>query len=174
MRPIKSPDGAWAAVGASDIAQLGGKVDRENSLRTLTAQPPPPRAGDATKLAGCDPAINPWRASRRQKYCSYHCHDEARRARNFAASGATRRGSSAIPRPIQDNGLRLIACKPNSAIDRLLRTGIAGRAKVMTAGSTTFTPTGAPRDRIAARVRARVFTGGRKRTKNEKDRRELG
>ena len=43
----------------------------------------------------------------------------------------------------------------------------------MTAGRITFTPTEHPRDRIAARVRARVFTGGRKRNQNEKERREL-
>jgi hypothetical protein len=111
VKLVKSPGAVEAARGALEIDQLGGKVDPENSLRALTAQPPSRRAGNATRCLVCGSATSPRRASRRQKYCSYHCRDEARRARNFAASGATRRGSPAIPRSVPNNGVRSIACK---------------------------------------------------------------
>src|SRR5262249_17982319 len=104
MTLAESP-GAVAAHGALEIDQLGGKVDPENSLRILTAQALPLRAGNATLCLVCGSTINPRRASRRQKYCSYCCRDEARRARNFAASGATRRGSPAIPRSVENRPL---------------------------------------------------------------------
>jgi len=103
MTPAKSP-GALAALGASEIDQLGGKVDQENSLSSLAAQLPL-RAGNASRCLVCGSTINPRRASRRQRHCSYHCRDEARRARNFAASGATRRGSQAIPRSVENQPL---------------------------------------------------------------------
>ena len=99
MTGAKSP-GAVAELGASEqIDQLGGKVDPENSLRVLTAQALPLRAGNATRCLVCGSTVNPRRASRRQKYCSYRCRDEARRARNFAASGATR-----TPGPVRTIG----------------------------------------------------------------------
>src|SRR6516165_5325747 len=110
MTEAKSP-GALAARGASEIDQLGGKVDPENSLSTLTLQALPLRAGNTTRCLVCGSAINPRRASRRQKYCSYHCRDEARRARNFAASGATRRGSQAIPRSVENQPLVSASCE---------------------------------------------------------------
>jgi len=48
MKPIENPC-ALAARGASEIDQLGGKVDPENSHTILTAQPPQLRAGNATR-----------------------------------------------------------------------------------------------------------------------------
>jgi hypothetical protein len=116
MTPAKSP-GALAALGASEIDQLGGKVDQENSLSSLAAQLPL-RAGNASRCLVCGSTINPRRASRRQRHCSYHCRDEARRARNFAASGATRRGSQAIPRSVENQPLVSASCEG----------GFAGRA----------------------------------------------
>ena len=111
MTGAKSP-GAVAALGASEqIDQLGGKVDPENSLRVLTAQALPLRAGNATRCLVCGSTVNPRRASRRQKYCSYRCRDEARRARNFAASGATRRGSLGIPRSVENQPLTSTRCE---------------------------------------------------------------
>ena len=117
MIAAKSP-GAVAAHGASEIDQLGGKVDLESSLRILNAQPLRLRAGNATGCLVCGSAITPRRASRRQRYCSYRCRDEARRARNFAASGATRRGSPAIRRPDENP----------SSISTTCKGGFAGRA----------------------------------------------
>jgi len=49
MNGQKSP-GAVAALGASKIDQLGGKVDPENSLRSLIAQPLRFRAGIPKKF----------------------------------------------------------------------------------------------------------------------------
>jgi len=102
MKLVKSP-GAMAARGASEIDQLGGTVDRENSLRSLIAQPLRLRAGNATKCLVCSYPLKPKRASRRQKYCSYRCRDESRRARNFEAFATTRRASPQIPRSTENN-----------------------------------------------------------------------
>jgi hypothetical protein len=54
MKLAKSP-GAVAAHGALGIDQLG-KVGQENSLRILAAQPPRPRASNATRCV-CGSAI---------------------------------------------------------------------------------------------------------------------
>jgi hypothetical protein len=51
MSGTESP-GALAARGASEIDQLGGKVDPKNSPTDLVAQARPLRAGNATKLCG--------------------------------------------------------------------------------------------------------------------------
>jgi len=61
--PENGSPGAIAALEASEKDQLGGKVDPENSLRILTAQPPRPRAGNATRCLVCGSAINPRRAT---------------------------------------------------------------------------------------------------------------
>ena len=47
------------------------------------------------------------RVGRRRNYCCCPCCDEARRARNFAASGATRSGSPAISRSVQKDDVEL-------------------------------------------------------------------
>ena len=103
------------AVRATKIAQLGGKIDPENSHSTLTAQPLRLRAGNATKCFVCGSSIKPKRASRRQKFCCYECRDSARRARNFAVSATTRRGSPAIPRSVENRALVSTSCKDGSA-----------------------------------------------------------
>jgi hypothetical protein len=69
------------------------------------------RAGNALVCTNCGAAIIPKRASRRQRYCSYKCRDEARRARNFAISATTRRGSPLIPRPVQNNSVGSRSCE---------------------------------------------------------------
>ena len=69
------------------------------------------RAGNALVCTNCGAAIIPKRASRRQRYCSYKCRDEARRARNFAISATTRRGGPLIPRPVQNNSVRSRSCE---------------------------------------------------------------
>jgi hypothetical protein len=117
MTQVENP-GALAVLGASEIDQLGGKVDLENSLNSRTTQPLQLRAGNARRCIVCGSTINPRRASRRQKYCSYRCRDEARRTRNFAVSGATRRGSPAIPRSVENHPLASTSCTG----------GFAGRA----------------------------------------------
>ncbi len=66
---------------------------------------PAGRAGNAFVCSNCGAALTPNRASRRQRYCSYTCRDEARQARNFAVSASARRGSPAIPRPVENNGV---------------------------------------------------------------------
>ena len=110
MTDSESP-GAIAALGASEIDQLGSRVDPTNSPTNLRTQALPLRGGNASRCLVCGLAMAPRRASRRQRYCSYPCRDEARRARNFAASAATRRGSPAIPRSVQINSARSTACK---------------------------------------------------------------
>ena len=60
------------------------------------------RAGNAVCCQKCGKPLHPIRGSRRQRYCSYKCRDEARRSRNFAASASTRRGSQAIPRSVEN------------------------------------------------------------------------
>jgi hypothetical protein len=47
------------------------------------------RNGNASTCEACGAPLRPKRGSRRQKYCSYRCRDEARRGRNFANSGQT-------------------------------------------------------------------------------------
>jgi hypothetical protein len=69
------------------------------------------RAGNALVCSNCGVALTPKRASRRQRYCSYKCRDEARRARNFAISATTRRGGPLIPRPVQNNSVRSSTCE---------------------------------------------------------------
>jgi hypothetical protein len=68
------------------------------------------RAGNARCCVNCGRPINPKYGSRRQRYCSYRCRDEARRARNFAVSATTRRGSPAIPRSVENRPLASTAC----------------------------------------------------------------
>jgi hypothetical protein len=69
------------------------------------------RNGNRATCAGCGVPLRPKPGSRRQKFCSYHCRDEARRARNFAISGSARRGSQGIPRSVENNGDKSKACK---------------------------------------------------------------
>jgi len=69
------------------------------------------RAGNAFVCSNCGAPLNPKRGSRRQLYCSNRCRDEARRTRNFAVSGATRRGSPAIPRSVENRPLVSTSCK---------------------------------------------------------------
>jgi hypothetical protein len=71
------------------------------------------RAGNALVCLNCGPALTPKRASRRQRHCSHLCWDEARRARNFAVSATTRRGSLLIPRSVQNNSVRSRPCESN-------------------------------------------------------------
>lgn len=108
MIKSKSP-GAVAALGASEIDQLGSTVDPRNSPNNLAAQALGGSNAGRCLVCGC--AIESRRLGRRRKYCCYPCRDEARRARNFDASGATRRGSSAIPPNSQSNGIASTACK---------------------------------------------------------------
>jgi hypothetical protein len=114
MTKSKSP-GAVAALGAFKIDQLGSTVDPRNSPINLIAQARPRRAGNASRCLVCGSAIKPRRASRRQRYCSFRCRDEARRARNFAASGATRKGDPAIPRSVQKDDVESTTCNAGSA-----------------------------------------------------------
>ena len=65
----------------------------------------PLRHGNAGACTVCGKLINPKRGSRRQRYCSYRCRDEARRGRNFAVSATTRKGSPAVPRSVENRPL---------------------------------------------------------------------
>jgi hypothetical protein len=86
------------------------------------------RAGNAMNCAGCGVRLDPKRGSRRQKFCSYTCRDEARRARNHAISGSARRGSQAIPRSVENNADNSNACNGHFG-DRA--SGIHGPAHVI-------------------------------------------
>jgi uncharacterized protein (UPF0248 family) len=61
------------------------------------------RHGNSAWCAVCRVAINPKRASRRQKYCSPRCRDEARRRRNFAEFAKVRYPSGGVPRPVKNS-----------------------------------------------------------------------
>jgi hypothetical protein len=75
----------------------------------------PLRHGNAGACTVCGKLINPKRGSRRQRYCSYRCRDEARRTRNFAVSATTRRGSQAIPRSVENKPINSNGCKADFA-----------------------------------------------------------
>jgi hypothetical protein len=70
----------------------------------------PLRAGNVLCCENCDATLRPKRGSRRQKFCSYKCRDEARRARNFAFFGSARRGSQGIPRSVENKPDNSTAC----------------------------------------------------------------
>jgi hypothetical protein len=74
MTRSKSP-GAVAALGASEVDQLGSTVDPINSPTNPSTQALPLRAGNAARCLACGSAINPQRASRR----SYRCRNDASR-----------------------------------------------------------------------------------------------
>ena len=95
--------------GRTKLRGSSTPIELENQRRVHAG-----RAGNAFVCSNCRAPLNPKRGSRRQLYCSYWCRDEARRARNFAVSATTRRGSPAIPRPVQNNGVGSTACKGDS------------------------------------------------------------
>lgn len=68
------------------------------------------RAGNGVSCLVCSSPLHPKRGSRRQKFCSYRCRDEARRARNYAVLGGVRRGSQGIPRSVENNADNSNAC----------------------------------------------------------------
>jgi hypothetical protein len=112
----------------------GSAIDQANSQAAPRTQVL--RAGNAAACATCGEPLTPKRGSRRQRFCCYRCRDEARRTSNFALSGVTRRGSQGIPRSIENNDEKSIACKadfghrasaisgPTRVIDREI---VAGR-----------------------------------------------
>jgi hypothetical protein len=85
-------------------------IEPENQRRMRAG-----RAGNAFVCSNCGTALTPNRASRRQRYCSYTCRDEARRSRNFAISATTRRGNPAIPRSVENRPLVSTSCKDGFA-----------------------------------------------------------
>ena len=68
------------------------------------------RAGNLACCEACGAALSPLRGSRRQKFCSYRCRDEARRARNYARFSATRYPSKGKPRPVENRPLHSRDC----------------------------------------------------------------
>jgi hypothetical protein len=77
----------------SDDGAQGQRHADINSGNTATAtgQQPRIRNGNASRCEACAAPLKPKRGSRRQRYCDYECRDRARRDRNFAGSGATRK-----------------------------------------------------------------------------------
>ena len=69
------------------------------------------RAGNARCCACCGRPLRPKRGSRQQRYCSYRCRDEVRRARNFAGSYP----NQAIPRSVENRPLISKVCKGDLA-----------------------------------------------------------
>jgi hypothetical protein len=68
------------------------------------------RNGNAISCTTCGKLITPKQASRRQRYCSYSCRDEARRQRNFANFACTRTTAKAIPRSAQKSSTNSADC----------------------------------------------------------------
>jgi hypothetical protein len=121
------PRGARRSILKTERPHLGGAAvrvfrlaqRRKNKLRassTLTDSKNQRlvragRAGSALVCSTCGALLNPKRGGRPPKFCSYHCRDEARRARNFAVSGATRYPSRGIPRNSENRPLTSTGCK---------------------------------------------------------------
>ena len=87
--------------------------------------PPARRNGNSANCSNCGEPLNPKRGSRRQRFCSYRCRDEARRNRNFATFATTR---PAIPRSVQNNVAASTACVLEN---RDQASGIGGPRKVI-------------------------------------------
>jgi hypothetical protein len=73
------------------------------------------RNGNAISCTTCGKPITPKPASRRQRYCSYSCRDEARRQRNFANFAYTRTPDKAIPRSARKIPALSKTCKGEKA-----------------------------------------------------------
>jgi hypothetical protein len=112
-RPTDPKSENCAAVGTATGAKSKSQSQRNNRKAENSEQASRRRNGNAATCATCGERLRPKRGSRRQRHCSYRCRDEARRARNFAVSAATRRGSAAIPRPVENNGVGSTACEGN-------------------------------------------------------------
>jgi hypothetical protein len=68
------------------------------------------RNGNAISCTTCGKPITPKPASRRKRYCSYRCRDEARRQRNFANFACTRTTGEAIPRSARKSSITSADC----------------------------------------------------------------
>jgi hypothetical protein len=80
------------------------------------------RNGNCATCANCSEPLHPKRGSRRQRFCSYRCRDEARRNRNFQFFATTR---SAIPRSVQNNRVGSVAWRGDFG-DRPLPLNLVG------------------------------------------------
>jgi hypothetical protein len=87
------------------------------------------RAGNLACCEACGAALSPRRGSRRQKFCSYRCRDEARRARNYTRFSATRYPNKEKPRSVQNQPLHSRDCKDVFA-DRPSRINAVPRAVI--------------------------------------------
>jgi hypothetical protein len=85
------------------------KQKEPTMLKLIT--PPQRRAGNAKCCQHCGRAFHPKRGSRRQRFCSYRCRDEARRARDFVGRYPTQ----ANPRSVENRALVSMACKGDFA-----------------------------------------------------------
>jgi hypothetical protein len=132
MRTNQNPGAEGTARGA-EVDQLCKTVASANSrspgrLQIHTAAPLG-RAGNLLRCAVCGAALAPRRGSRRQKFCSYRCRDEARRARNHAKFSATRYPCQGKPRSVQNRPLSSKDCESVFA-DRPLRINAVPRAVI--------------------------------------------
>jgi hypothetical protein len=120
MPAQKAPSPAHRGDGgrAQENVGFGGHDNSGNNRYSTRRQyvgryihPLPRRNGNAPTCTVCAGAITPKRASRRQKYCSYACRDEARRARNFEILGRTR----GIPRSVENSDSKSTPCEDDFA-----------------------------------------------------------
>jgi hypothetical protein len=127
-----------AAVNRLQDDRLGGAINFKTNSSPTENQPPqaaPPirapvgRAGNLARCANCDAALAPRRGSRRQKFCSGRCRDEARRARNYARFSATRYPNKGKPRSVQNRPLHSMDCRDVLA-DRPPRINAVPRAVI--------------------------------------------
>jgi hypothetical protein len=87
------------------------------------------RNGNDSTCAVCGEAITPKRGSRRQRYCSDRCRDDARRARNFEISGRTRYPTTRNPRSVKNSYAKSTACEA-----AFVGRAPAAKAPIVTAG----------------------------------------
>jgi len=87
MTEAESP-GAMAALGASEDDQLCGRVDQENSSRSLNPQPLSLR-GNGVSYDACGTPLASKPGSRRQRYCGSACRQAGYRARKRAGRCTT-------------------------------------------------------------------------------------
>jgi hypothetical protein len=108
------PGNRNTGAGGSGARQDSGSSGK-NDCHNVQSPQVQGRAGNASACATCGERLRPKRGSRRQRYCSYRCRDEARRARNFANLATTRRGSPAMPRSVENNGATSKPCEARFA-----------------------------------------------------------
>jgi hypothetical protein len=106
-----------AVDGGSESDHPGRAIGADLTQGPSRDQPAPPqiRNGNARVCGCCGATMKPKRGSRRQRFCDARCRSQARRERNFLATGHTGQGAA-----------RSVRNSP--AVSNTRKDGNAGRA----------------------------------------------